>query len=260
MILDAVWLVLLSKMAIVAVIVVSASVLAERASALAGAMVATLPISAGPAYVFLAIEHGDAFIAEATLASLAINAVTVMFSLAYAALAQRRGMAVSLAAAFAIWLPMALFIQTREWDLPTVLVMNALACGLGIPLSRRFTNAKMPPVKRRWYDLPFRALLVGAVVGVVTTFSEALGPKGTGVGALFPVVLTSLIVILHPRVGGPPTAAIIANGLPGLLGFAVAVVVLRLTVLPLGAAAALSLALAVSMGWNLALMLTMRRR
>ena len=34
-----------------------------------GALVATLPISAGPSYVFLALDHDAAFIAEGALAS-----------------------------------------------------------------------------------------------------------------------------------------------------------------------------------------------
>ena len=29
--------------------------------------------------------------------------------------------------------------------------------------------------------------------------------------ALFPVVFTSMMLILHPRIGGKPTAAVIAN-------------------------------------------------
>ena len=42
-----------------------------------GALVATLPISAGPSYIFLAIDHDAAFIAEGALASLPINAATI---------------------------------------------------------------------------------------------------------------------------------------------------------------------------------------
>src|SRR3977135_1954881 len=61
--------------------VVSASVITERSGPVIGALVATLPISAGPSYVFLALDHDAAFIAQGALASLPINAVTVFLAL-----------------------------------------------------------------------------------------------------------------------------------------------------------------------------------
>ena len=58
----------------------------------------------------------------------------------------------------------------------------------------------------------------------------------SGVIALFPAVFTSLILILTPRIGGPATAAVLANGQWGLIGFGTAIVVLHLAALPLGRA------------------------
>ena len=72
--LDWFWLALAVKLAASAGIVVTASFLVERSGPFLGAMIATLPISAGPAYVFLALEHGPAFIAQSSLASLSVNA------------------------------------------------------------------------------------------------------------------------------------------------------------------------------------------
>ena len=45
------------RMAITAAFVVSASVITEKSGPVIGALVATLPISAGPSYVFLALDH-----------------------------------------------------------------------------------------------------------------------------------------------------------------------------------------------------------
>ena len=52
------------RMAITAAFVVTASVVTERSGPVIGALIATLPISAGPSYVFLALDHDAAFIAE----------------------------------------------------------------------------------------------------------------------------------------------------------------------------------------------------
>ena len=61
-------LLLALRMLIAGCFVVLASRAAERAGPLVGALVATLPISAGPAYLFLALDHGPAFLAESALA------------------------------------------------------------------------------------------------------------------------------------------------------------------------------------------------
>ncbi|MGL5116443.1 MAG: hypothetical protein ACRC7C_14075, partial [Beijerinckiaceae bacterium] len=74
----------------------------------------------------------------------------------------------------------------------------------------------------------------------------------------FPIVLSTLIIFLQPRIGGPATAAIIGSGVLGLMGFGVALGVLHLAALPLGKWAALSLALTVCIFWNLALVLRKR--
>ena len=83
------------RMAVTAAFVVSASVITERSGPVIGALVATLPISAGPSYVFLALDHDAAFIAEGALASLPINAATIFLGLTYVVLAQRHSALVS---------------------------------------------------------------------------------------------------------------------------------------------------------------------
>jgi hypothetical protein len=108
-------LVLAVKMAISAGLVVAAAAIAERAGPLLGALVATLPISAGPAYVFVSLDHGPAFIAASALASLVMNAATTLLALTYVLLAQRRGR-LRLAAALGVWLAVALLLRPAALD------------------------------------------------------------------------------------------------------------------------------------------------
>ena len=65
--------------------------------------------------------------------------------------------------------------------------------------------------------------------------------------------------ILHKRVGGKPTAAVLANAPLGLVGFAFACTVLHFTAEPFGNAIGLALALATSVGWSLLCCLARRR-
>jgi hypothetical protein len=248
------------RMAITAAFVVSASVITERSGPVIGALVATLPISAGPSYVFLALDHDAAFIAEGALASLPINAATIVLALTYVLLAQRRNMLVSCGGAIVVWLALATMARTVHWSLIGGLVANAIAFAICLPLLRHFRHVKMPPITRRWYEIPLRASLVATLVAIVVTLSRWVGPVVSGTIALFPVVFTSMMLILHPRIGGKPTAAVIANGGWGLMGFGVAVAVLHLAAQRFGSAIALSLALATCVGWNLGLWWIGRRK
>jgi hypothetical protein len=248
------------RMAVTAAFVVTASVIAERSGPVIGALVATLPISAGPSYVFLALDHDAAFIAEGALASLPINAATIFLGLTYVVLAQRQSAIVSCLGAVAVWVALASAVRTIQWSLAGGLVANAVAFAICVPLLRRFRHAKMPLITRRWYDIPLRASLVATLVATVVTLSGWVGPKVSGMIALFPVVFTSMMLILHPRIGGPPTAAVIANGGWGLIGFGIAIAVLHVTALRFGSAVGLSLALMVCVSWNLGLWWLSRRR
>jgi hypothetical protein len=138
---------------------------------------------------------------------------------------------------------------------------NVVSFAICVPILQRFRHVKkMPLITRRWYDIPLRASLVATLTATVVTLSGWVGPAVSGILALFPVVFTSMMLILHPRIGGPPTAAVIANGVWGLMGFGLAIAVLHVAVLRFGAAIGLSLALATCIGWNLALWWNGRRK
>src|ERR1700732_4288709 len=248
------------RMAIAAAFVVTASVITERSGPVIGALVATLPISAGPSYVFLALDHDYAFIAEGALASLPINAATIFLGLTYVVLAQRHSALVSFSGAVAVWLALAALERAVHWSLAGGLLANVIAYAICLPLLARFRHVKMPLITRRWYDIPLRALLVSTLVATVVTLSGWVGPKVSGMMGLFPVVFTSMMLILPPRIGGPPTAAVIANGGWGLIGFSIAIAVLHVAALRFGSAVALSLALGTCVSWNLGLWWNGRRK
>ena len=253
-------LVLALRMAVAAAFVIAASMITERSGPAIGALVATLPISAGPSYVFLALDHDAAFIAEGALASLPINGASIAMGLVFATLAQRHGVHVNFPAAISVWFVSAALVTAAQWSLTAGILFNAGVMAVCLPLAQRFRAAKMPLIARRWYDIPLRATLVATLVAVLVTLSGTVGPRISGIIALFPVVFTSLMLILQPRIGGPATAAVIANGLWGLIGFGIAIVVLHLVARQGNAPLALSLALATCVIWNLGLWFYGRRR
>src|SRR5690242_12989877 len=97
------WLLLAVKVGLTALAVIAVTVAAERAGALAGALLATLPTVPGPVFVLLALDHDAAFIANAATFALAANCMSASFGACYVVLAQRHSLAASISAATALW-------------------------------------------------------------------------------------------------------------------------------------------------------------
>jgi uncharacterized membrane protein (GlpM family) len=254
---DYFWLSLLLKAALTASIIVSASLIVERGGPFLGAMIASLPTTVGSAYIVMAFEHTPEFISASAVGSLAANAVGVTFAAVYALLARRRSLMVSLGGALLIWLVLAGVLQFFKFDVWTALVLNLVTAAITIPLTgaaRRasFRKAEAAP---RAYDIPLRAAAVATFVVIVTTLSHSIGSFATGMFAVFPMAMSSFIVILHPRIGGPATSNVIAHAQVPMMGltFAIAAVILLATVI--GVWWSLLIALLCSLGWNAALWL-----
>jgi hypothetical protein len=252
-------LTLIVKMAITAGFVLAATVTAERAGPLVGGLVATLPLGAGPVYVFLALDHGANFIAQSAINSLAINTVNVAFALTYALLAQKRSLVLSLPVAMLLWFALAWIVHEIHWTLLPAALLNVVVLGACITVARPLRHVPIPRMRVYWYDLALRAALVALLVGVTVTLSFRIGPGGSGILAVFPIILISIMLILHRRVGGKPTAAVMANAITGLVGFAFACVVLHFAADAFGAAIGLTLALSTSVAWGL-IVFNARRR
>jgi hypothetical protein len=255
------WVPLALKMLITAAIVVTASKIVERSGPFLGAMVATLPMTAGPAFAFLAMESSAEFIAESALAGLSVMPATIVYMLVYATIARRRGVFVSIGVAYAVWVVLVSIILQWQWTLGGALALNGVVFAVSLIHARTLTGTAAPPrLPKRPWDVPFRAALVMLVVGGMVLGGRALGPAFVGTAAMAPVVLMCLALILHPRIGGVGTASVMANGIPGMLGFAGALCVLHLSAAPLSIVPALILALATSLCWNATLVAVRSRR
>lgn len=252
-------LVLIIRMAVTAAFLLAATVTAERAGPLIGGLVATLPISAGPIYIFLAIDHGAHFVGQSALGSLVGNANNILFALTYAMLAQKRSLTISLGGGLAVWLGATLLTNQVVWTIPAAIAYNVVVLAVSLWLTAPMRHVRSPQVKAQWYDLVMRAVMVALLVGVVVTLSYYIGPRVSGNLAVIPIVMGSIVFILHRQVGGQPTAAVMANAIIGLGGFGLACLTLALTADPLGAVIALSLTLVVSIGINLVIFFARRR-
>ena len=248
-----------AKLALTMGIVVTASLMVERAGPFIGAMIATLPISAGPAVVFLGLDHGPLFLAQSAVMALVTNGANAIFVLVYARLAQNHRLLVSLSGALLVWAVQIALAQSIDWTIPTAMLANISAYviafwGLrGLPVVESVQGRQ-----RKIWEIPMRALMVGSLVGCVMVAGFVLGPEAAGYAAPFPIVLSSLILILHPRIGGRATAMTLSHTLSGLIGFGFGLVLLHSVVLAWGVVPGLLSGLAFCLSWNAGLIVVQR--
>ena len=254
------WLALLIKMTATAAVVVTATYAAERSGPFWGGLITSLPVAAGPAYVLLSLQADREFVAASALASFVATAASILFVVVFARLAAARPLAVSLAAAIAAWFAAALPIAAVTWTPWSGIVLNAAVFWLSFRATRALATTPIAAaaVRARWYDLPFRALLVGTMVAGVVTLSDAIGPVATGMATVFPITFMSFVVILMPRLGGRFAAVTLAKAIRAMVGFVAALLALHLGTIAWGTTEGLILGLATSLGYSVVMVLARR--
>ncbi|MEQ8248052.1 MAG: hypothetical protein RID42_10250 [Alphaproteobacteria bacterium] len=199
----------------------------------------------------LAIDYNDTFLAVSALNSLVGNTGAVIFLVVLAYAAPRLSMIATLAVATGTWLIVAAAIGTQTWTLPWALAVNVLGLTAAVVLTRDIPAGPPPgrAIRPQWYDLPVRGTIVGLFVAGVVSLGHVIGPKATGIVAVYPVTLTSLVLIAMPRLGGQTTAATMASIVRSMIGFSAGFLLITVTVESWGAALSLSAALLVMIAW-----------
>lgn len=248
------------KLVVCAAVVIAVAVAAERCGALVGGLVATLPTVSGPGYLFLAFDHDADFIAGSALATFVITPVNAITVLVYGIMARRHSLWISLASSLLAWLAGALIVISYRWTLFAACLVNLVIMLACVAVWRRMTLAGMPPARPRWPDLIMRAFAVAIFITAIVMVSRQIGPLVTGILINAPLLATGIAITLYHRVGGPAAAAVLANFVPGLIGFGLCALTLHVSAKPLGVPLALVAALGVSICWNLMMWLAKREK
>jgi len=257
---DSFWVGLGLKAAATALVVVTASVVSERLGPRWGGVIASIPVSAGPAYALLGLQHDADFLAHSALLSLVGGVATWTFLTVFVRLADHRGILVSLCGALSVWLIAAVILRQLPWTLTTALLANALFFAAARRWGRARIDVAAPAgaLAREWYEVPLRAILVGGFVAAVVTLSDAIGPAATGLAAVFPIALTSLAILTHRRFGIAGSAVALSGAITPIIGIACGFAVLAGGATVLGTWPALGLSLIAALAWPMYIIL--RRR
>ena len=192
-----------------------------------------IPFTSGPITLFLFVDHGAAFAANAALGSLVGVFATAAFAVEFSAIAKRGGRLVPslLAGAIAFALIGAAAQELSLAPLPLYAIC-AVVLTVAIRVVPDPGATESVPLPR--WDLPARMILATVLVIAITSGAGALGPRLSGLLATIPLY-ASILAGFGFQLVGPAAAIRVWRGLLfGLFGFGAFYLMVALLAGPIG--------------------------
>ncbi len=249
---------LLAKLVLVASLIAGVTLAGRRfGPAIAGWLTAT-PIVAGPIVFFLALEQGTGFASRSAASTLAGVVSLGGFCLAYAYASVRMTWPFALGVGWAVFAASTFILDRLAAPLPVALAL-ALAVPAGLPAlfpPRRWRGAPVAPSP---YELATRMVAAAALVVLVTSMAQRLGPGLSGLVTPFPIAGSVVAAFSHRSDGADFAIPLLRSLTAGLFGFVAFFGVLALGLPALGIPIAFLAAVAAALAGQLA-GLTLARR
>jgi hypothetical protein len=235
------------KVGLTPLLIATASLAGRRwGHAISGWLVG-IPFTSGPVTLFLFVEHGASFAANAALGSLVGVLATAAFAVEFSAVAKRGARIVPsfLAGLIAFGL-----IGAAAQDIAIAPLPLYAICAVVLIVAIRLVpdpGATVSVALPRW-DLPARMILATVLVLAITDGASVLGPRLSGLLATIPLY-ASILAGFGFQLVGPAAAIRVWRGLLfGLFGFGAFYLVLAASLESLGLTAfAVALATAIVM-------------
>jgi hypothetical protein len=240
------------KLALTPLLMTGATYATRRWGPAVGGWIVGLPLTSGPISLFLALERGVEFAAEAAVATiLGINGVTATV-VTYALLARRWHWATTTSASVVAFIVLAWLLRDVTTSAPVAFGATIAALAASLALLPRGKTSATVAKPLRW-DLPLRIAVALTMVLAVTAAAERLGPQLSGLISPFPVFTIVLAVFSHRESGGAVAAPYSRGLLLSLVGFAVFFLVVALLLVHVGIAATFVLATIASLAASVGL-------
>jgi hypothetical protein len=221
-----------------------------------GGLLMGLPWMTGPLLIFLALDKGEAFAADAC-AGIELGIICVaVFMLTYGAVSTLARWPMSVIAGGAAFAGSALAIKDAALTLPQAAAAAAASLLLTYLLLPRPHG---PPATATlpWWDIPARMLSTFALVAAILISADFLGPRLSGIISTYPVVTTVICAFTHHQWGRDAVRRILRALALSLLAFIAFFLIVGLSMPAVGLAASFAIATAVvlfTQGLFLALM------
>jgi hypothetical protein len=176
---------------------------------------AGFPIVGGPLLLFVTLDHGMAFGAQAALGAWFGLVPWLAFTMTYAFCSHRLNWLWCTAFGFAVWTLVAL-LAIRMQDGARWLEVVPFAAFLGA-LSV-YPRAAPSDEEREhvWWGLPARMIAGGALTVVITQFAGVMGSRWSGIFSTFPVMGSIICISSHLQYGRHAVQEAVAGMTMGL--------------------------------------------
>lgn len=190
---------------------------ARRFGPRAAGWLAGLPLTSGPISVFIALEQGPVFAAQAAPATILGIFPVALFCLVWSRLA-RKGFRIAYGSALIGYLALLPLVITVPPQPVIALAVTVLALMVALLLAPRVPRPRAGAASPAW-DIPLRMTVATLLVVTLTGIAHILGPQWTGMLSPFPV-FASVLAAFHQRHDGPDAAVLVLRGiLTGVLSF-----------------------------------------
>jgi hypothetical protein len=217
-------LILALKLVLTPALIAVATLVGRRFGPSISGWLVGLPFTSGPVSLFLALEQGTSFAANAAAGSVGGVAASAIFAIAYAAVARQSGWPASLAVASVAFAVAVVGLHTLPLgsELPVLLTLYAggvAAAIIGIRVIPRPGALDEAPAPPRW-DLPLRMIIATGLVIAITSAAPVLGPQLSGLLTTYPIYAGVLAVFAHAQRGGGAASQVVRGLCYGILAFA----------------------------------------
>lgn len=246
------------KLAATPLLVLIATLIIRRWGASVGGLMAGIPIMTGPIMIFIAMEQGTEFAVAAVPAVLIAAAGAAMFSATFALVGPFARWPGTLFAALAAWLGTAAGLSAFEPSIPVAALAGWACLGVAllvIPKPRGPVTIAGAP----WWDLPFRMVVTGTLVGAVTWSAPDLGPHLSGLVGTIPLISTVLASFTLHQSGSRAVAVMLRAQSLSMIGFVVFFLIVATLLEPAGIVVTFATALAVTLAVSLVATVADRR-
>jgi hypothetical protein len=235
-------IVLLLKLLLVPALIGAVTQAGQRWGPAVAGWLSGFPVVSAPVLLFLALEHGTDFTVQAATGTLSAVAVILVFGLSYAWTALRLPWLPALVTALLCYGLVVLLVDWLAPSLAAAAVLSSLALLAAPQLFPRppaLPANAAPRGTQLWLRMAAGALLVLLVTG----FAARLGPRLSGMLAMFPVMASVLAAFSHRQSGAGFAILLLRGTVYGYYAFALFCLVLALALPRLGLAWGFGLAL-----------------
>ncbi|RLM19255.1 hypothetical protein BIY29_16970 [Brenneria alni] len=245
------------KLAVTPVLMLIVSLTVRKWGGFAGGVLSGMPLTSGPVAIFLAVEQGPHFAAQAASGALSGLGSVLLTYLFY--LVITRSLSIPVACVGSLF-----FFGIISWlflvaGSPEAAIIASLAV---IMIILRLTGNGKRAIKTSaipFWDIPLRMLTATAMLFAITTSAHILGPQISGILSPLPVIAWPLTIFAHVQGGRGEMAAVMRGNAVSATGVIIFYVVIGELILRAGLLTTFVVAFAASVLVTSLLAVGMRR-